>query len=77
MAERVTNVDYIWKGGVVPGDKDCLVVIVNDDERYEQMTEDDAFDPMVWFTFKDEAEFKRAFDPTNNEFDFTLVNERK
>lgn len=77
MAERVTNVDYIWKGEVVPGDTDCLVVIVNDDERYEQMTEDDAFDPMVWFTFKDEAEFQRAFDPTNNEFDFTLVNERK
>jgi hypothetical protein len=32
---------------------------------------------MVWFTFKDEAEFKRAFDNNNQEFDFTIVNERK
>jgi hypothetical protein len=77
MAERATFVDYIWKGETVPGDKDCLVVIVNDEKRYNQMTDEDGFDPMVWFTFKDEAEFKRAFDKNNQEFDFTLVNERK
>lgn len=77
MAERITSVDYIWKGSSILGDNDCLVVIVNDKAKYDQMTKDDAFDQMVWFTFADEAEFKRAFDPNNQEFDFTIVNERK
>ena len=77
MAERVTSVDYIWKGNAVPGDNDCLVVIVNDKAKYDQMVEDESFDPMVWFTFADEAEFQRAFDPNNEEFDFTLVREYK
>ena len=77
MTERVTTVDYIWKGETVPGDTDCLVVIVNDDAKYDQMTEDDAFDPMVWFTFRDEAEFQSAFDELNCEFEFTLTRESK
>lgn len=77
MAERATFVDYIWKGTDIPGDNDCLVIIVNDKAKYDQMAEDDSFNPMVWFTFEDEEEFQRAFDPNNEEFDFTLVREHK
>lgn len=37
---------------------------------YDGETEDYDFDPMVWFYFEDEAEFERAKDPGNTEFEF-------
>ena len=72
MAERVTWVNYIWKDEVVPGDTECMVVILNDSGKYEEMSEDESFDERVWFYFQDEAEFQRAFDADNDEFEFTL-----
>lgn len=77
MAERITSVDYIWKGEAVEGDTNAPVVILNDSKLYEQMCADDSFDQRIWFYFQDEAEFQRAFDPTNNEFEFTLTREEK
>ena len=75
MSERATFVDYKWRDSDIPGETDCLVIIVNDKERYDQMAEDDDYNPMAWFTFQDEAEFQRAFDQNNNEHDFYLVRE--
>ena len=73
--ERVVWVDYIWKDEEVAGDTDAMVVILNDPKLYEEMTNDESFDQRVWFYFQDEAEFQRAFDPNNDEFDFTIVSE--
>jgi hypothetical protein len=77
MAERVTWVDYQWKGDSVPGDTGAQVVILNDSKLYEEMCADESFDQRIWFYFQDEAEFQRAFDPNNNEFEFTLIREEK
>lgn len=74
MAERITSVDYVWKNEV-EGDTNAMVVILNDSDKYEQMSNDDSFDQRIWFYFQDEAEFQRAFDPTNDEFEFTLLRE--
>lgn len=79
MSERVTWVDYEWRDEInparVPGDKEAMVVILNDPDLYEKMVEDEDFDQRVWFYFQDEAEFQRAFDPNNDEFDFYIVAE--
>lgn len=77
MEERVTWVDYIWKGSEIDGDSRAQVVILNDSEKYEQMANDESFDERIWFYFQDEAEFQRAFDHSNNEFDFVLIGEEK
>jgi len=73
MSERATRVDYIWKDSDIEGDTNALVIILNDSEKYKQMAEDESFDERIWFYFQDEAEFERAFDSTNDEFDFVLV----
>jgi hypothetical protein len=77
MSERITFVDYKWKNESVEGDNSAQVVILNDTEKYEEMCADDSFDSRIWFYFQDEAEFQRAFDPTNDEFEFTLISEEK
>lgn len=76
MAERITFVDYQWKNDL-EGDTNAMVVILNDSDKYEQMCADDSFDQRVWFYFQDEAEFQRAFDPSTDEFEFTLLREEK
>lgn len=73
--ERVVYVDYQWKDEVVPGDTGALVVILNDSDKYDEMVADESFDQRIWFYFQDEAEFRRAFDPNNTEFDFVLLRE--
>jgi hypothetical protein len=40
---------------------------------YDSDYEDYPYDPMVWFYFADEAEFERAKNPNNTEFDFYVV----
>jgi hypothetical protein len=77
MQERVTWVDYSWKDSEIPGDTEAQVVILNDSDKYEQMVNDDSFDERIWFYFQDEAEFQRAFDPSNDEFEFVLVEAKK
>jgi hypothetical protein len=74
MSERVTWVDYNWKGEV-PGDTMAQVVILNDPDLYEKMSEDEDFDQRIWYYFQDEAEFQRAFDPDNTEQEFYIVRE--
>ena len=37
---------------------------------YDGDNEDFEYDPMVWFYFEDEAEYQRAQDPSNTEFEF-------
>ena len=37
---------------------------------YDLNDEDFDYDPMVWFYFEDEAEYLRAQDPNNTEFEF-------
>lgn len=39
---------------------------------YDGDNEDFDYDPMVWFYFEDEAEFERAKNPNNTEFDFYI-----
>lgn len=39
---------------------------------YDGDNEDFFYDPMVWFYFEDEAEFERAKNPNNTEFDFYI-----
>jgi len=73
MQERVTWVDYIWKDSDIEGDTRAQVVILNDSDKYEQMSNDESFDERIWFYFQDEAEFERAFDSNNDEFEFVLV----
>jgi hypothetical protein len=75
MEERVTWVEYQWKGETVPGDTGAQVVILNDSDKYEEMCADSSFDERIWFYFQDEAEFQRAFDPNNDEHEFYLVRE--
>lgn len=75
MSERITWVDYIWKDSDIAGDTRAQVVILNDSEKYEQMSNDESFDERIWFYFQDEAEFKRAFDTDNDEFEFVLIKE--
>jgi hypothetical protein len=75
MSERITWVDYQWKDSDIPGDTRAQVVILNDSNKYEQMSADDSFDQRIWFYFQDEAEFQRAFDPNNDEFEFVLTGQ--
>ena len=75
MSERITWVDYIWKDSEIPGDNRAQVVILNDSAKYEEMVADESFDERIWFYFQDEAEFKRAFDAHDSEFEFVLVKE--
>jgi hypothetical protein len=75
MPERITWVDYQWKDEVVQGDTNAQVVILNDSEKYAELSEDESFDQRIWFYFQDEAEFQRAFDKNNDEFEFTLIRE--
>lgn len=75
MSERVTRVDYIWKDSEIDGDHSAQVVILNDSEKYDEMVADESFDERIWFYFQDEAEFQRAFDAHNTEFEFVLVRE--
>ena len=77
MAERTTSVNYKWKNEEVEGDNNATVVILNDSDKYDEMCADESFDQRIWFYFQDEAEFQRAFDPTNDEFEFTLISEEK
>jgi len=75
MAERITWVDYIWKDDEASGETRAMVVILNDPELYEDLHKNEGFDERVWFYFQDEAEFKRAFDPNTDEFEFILTYE--
>lgn len=75
MSERVTWVDYAWKDDVVAGDTMAQVVILNDPDLYQKMSEDTDFDDRIWYYFQDEAEFQRAFDPNNTEQEFYLLAE--
>ncbi|CAB4137492.1 hypothetical protein UFOVP325_43 [uncultured Caudovirales phage] len=75
--ERTTWVDYIWKDEIdndMPETR-AMVVILNNPELYEDLHKHEGFDERVWFYFQDEAEFKRAFDPNNDEFEFLLTYE--
>ena len=76
MSERAAYVDYVWKDDQ-SGDTNALVVILNDCGKYEQMAEDDSYDARVWFYFQDEAEFQRAFNTNNTEFEFVITREEK
>jgi hypothetical protein len=73
--ERVVWVDYIWKDEEVSGDTNAMVIILNNPALMEKMVDDESFDQRVWFYFQDEAEYQRAFDPNDEEFDFTIVRE--
>lgn len=75
MQERISWVDYVWKDSDIPGDTRAQVVILNDTGKYEQMVADESFDERIWFYFQDEAEFQRAFDASNEEFEFVLTRE--
>lgn len=76
MSERISWVDYVWKDSDIPGDTRAQVVILNDTDKYEEMVADSSFDERIWFYFQDEAEFQRAFDPSDTEFEFLLVAEQ-
>jgi hypothetical protein len=75
MSERITWVDYQWKDSDIPGDTRAQVVILNDNNKYEEMSSGLDFDQRIWFYFQDEAEFTRAFDPSSDEFEFVLTRE--
>jgi hypothetical protein len=74
MKERVTTVDYIWKDSEIAGDTEAQVVILNDSDKYDEMVANESFDERIWFYFQDEAEFQRAFDAHNTEFEFVLTS---
>jgi hypothetical protein len=75
MIERITWVDYQWKDSDIPGDTRAQVVILNDSNKYEEMSNGLDFDQRIWFYFQDEAEFKRAFNPEDDEFEFVLTGQ--
>ena len=43
----------------------CIIGYDQNDEAFD-------YDPMIWFYFEDEAEFERAKNPNNTEFDFYI-----
>jgi len=65
----------VGKDSEIPGDTKAQVVILNDSNKYEQMSADESFDERIWFYFQDEAEFQRAFDTSNDEFEFVITRE--
>ena len=72
--ERTTWVEYIWKDEDDSAEATrAMAVILNDPELYDDLCKHDGFDQRVWFYFQDEAEFKRAFDPNNDEFEFIIT----
>lgn len=75
IKERATWVDYVWKDSTIPGDNSAMVVVLNHPDLYQELVKNESYDARVWFYFQDEAEFQRAFDPTNDEFEFTLIRE--
>lgn len=74
--ERITYVAYKWKEDFMGGDSMALAVILNNSGKYDEMVADSAFDGRVWFYFKDEEEFSRAFNPLDDEFEFVILEER-
>lgn len=74
MSEYITSIDYVWKNDN-SGNENALVVVVNNSQTYQQMHDDETFDERVFFYFKDDAEFKRSFDPNDDEFEFRTIRE--
>jgi len=77
MAEYVASVSYIWKEETIEDETNALVVVLNDNDLYKKMHDDQSFDERIFFYFQDDAEFQRAFDPNNDEFEFTITKENK
>jgi hypothetical protein len=75
MKERITWVDYNWKNESIEGDTKAMVVVLNHPDLYQELVNDESYDNRIWFYFQDEAEFQRAFDKNNDEFEFTLIRE--
>ena len=75
MAEYVASVDYVWKDEPTFTETNAVVVVLNDKDLYQEMSDNESFDERVFFYFQDDAEFRRAFDPTDCEFEFTLIKE--
>lgn len=70
---RFTFVDFAYRGFPEWGiETDALISIGDPD--YDRKSEEDSFDGMLWFNFRDEAEFKSAFED-NEEFDFIIIKE--
>lgn len=67
VKERAVFVEVFYDGEPVDvHDPLAALAIVG----YDGDNEDFEYDPMVWFYFEDEAEFERAKDPDNTEFEF-------
>lgn len=76
--ERIEYVNYRWRNEPdVEEAYEGYVVILNDSERYDELVADGDFDDRIFFYFQDEAEFQRAFDPNNTEFEFVLSREEE
>ncbi len=73
--ERSTFVEYVWKDEQYGGETMALCVIVNDEGKYNAIFDYELNDAGVWFYYKDEDEFRRAFDADTDEFEFTIVRE--
>lgn len=75
MAERVAEVEYVWDDEPDGEVHTSLVVILNDSEEYDRMAEEDDYDSRIFFYFRDEEEYKRAFSPDYEGGEFHLVRE--
>jgi hypothetical protein len=72
MTARYASVSYMWKNRQEWGVEHGALVSIGD-PNYDAMAEDDAFDPMLWFYFRDEAEFHKAFE-NDSKHDFILLD---
>ena len=75
MTARYVNVNYMWKTKPEWGVEQGALVSIGD-ENYDAMAENDEFDERIWFYFRDEAEFQKAFDD-DSEHDFVLLGYRE
>ena len=71
MTARYATVTYMWKDKPEWGVERGALVSIGD-ENYDAMAENDEFDEMLWFYFRDEAEFAKAFDD-DSPHDFVLL----
>ena len=68
---RYAKVSYMWKSKPEWGVERGALVSIGDPD-YDRMTEEDSFDEMLWFYFRDEDEFAKAFDD-DSPHDFVLL----
>jgi hypothetical protein len=71
---RIAEIEIQWKG--YNGTEIAQVYILNDKDKYDELSADDNFDQRLWFYFQDETEFQSYFKEDNGD-EWYIVREIK